>query len=308
MKLAFPSSRCSHSPSPSSCPSPASLHLLSQRKDAPRASQQLVAASRVLASRLVALSRDCAPMERLPIALHLPQDLLPLSGSGSSTTPRGQQPSKVVGSGAGYGPPLPADGTPLSRLVSSVLYVPPHEPTPAEAAQGWQASRGGKTEYDLVAIPLTNGNWQERWERMCTITASATEADLGVAAQQQLGPQADAQRDEAESWREGGGFLRNEVNITRSGALLALPFTRRGCTDSVHVARGVWEPHLVRVRLARARLAGRRHPLRRRAGAAARNQLRLVPLDRHHRPPAAKTRELRVPRRLCARHQRRARK
>ncbi|GAA6004774.1 protein arginine N-methyltransferase [Rhodotorula paludigena] len=155
-------------------------------------------------------------MERLPIALHLPQDLLPLSGSGSSTTPRGQQPSKVVGSGAGYGPPLPADGTPLSRLVSSVLYVPPHEPTPAEAAQGWQASRGGKTEYDLVAIPLTNGNWQERWERMCTITASATEADLGVAAQQQLGPQADAQRDEAESWREGGGFLRNEVNITRS--------------------------------------------------------------------------------------------
>ncbi|GAA5836114.1 hypothetical protein JCM9279_002199 [Rhodotorula babjevae] len=151
-------------------------------------------------------------MDRLPIALHLPQELLPLSGSGSGA--RGQQPSKVVGSGAGYGPPLPAEGTPLSRLVSSVLYAPAREPTPAEAAQGWtpaQQQRPTRTEYDLVAMPLTNGNWQERWDRMCTITASATEADLGVAA-----AQADTQRDEAESWRAGGGFLRNEVNITRS--------------------------------------------------------------------------------------------
>ncbi|BGP38641.1 hypothetical protein JCM10450v2_002591 [Rhodotorula kratochvilovae] len=150
-------------------------------------------------------------MDRLPIALHLPQELLPLSGSGSAA--RGQQPSKVVGSGAGYGPPLPAEGTPLSRLVSSVLYQPAREPTPAEAAQGWAGSSGRptRTEYDLVAMPLTNRNWQERWDRMCTITASATEADLGVAA-----AQADAQRDEAESWRAGGGFLRNEVNITRS--------------------------------------------------------------------------------------------
>jgi len=156
-------------------------------------------------------------MDRLPIALHLPQDHLPLSGSGSGA--RGQQPSKVVGSGAGYGPPLPAEGTPLSRLVSSVLYAPAREPTPAEAAQGWtpaQQQRPTRTEYDLVAMPLTNGNWQERWDRMCTITASATEADLGVAA-----AQADTQRDEAESWRAGGGFLRNEVNITRSGASLS---------------------------------------------------------------------------------------
>ncbi|GAA5821276.1 hypothetical protein JCM11251_004548 [Rhodosporidiobolus azoricus] len=151
-------------------------------------------------------------MDRLPIALHLPQELLPLSGAGS-TTPRGQQPSKVIGSGAGYGPPLAPDGTPLSRLVSSTLYVPAREPTPAEAAQGWQPSRGGKTEYDLVAIPLTNGNWQERWERMCTITASATEAELGGAA---LALQEEVQRSEAESWRAGGGFLRNEVNLTRS--------------------------------------------------------------------------------------------
>ncbi|GAA5865700.1 hypothetical protein JCM3774_004971 [Rhodotorula dairenensis] len=159
-------------------------------------------------------------MDRLPIALHLSQDLLPLSGAGSNSrtggaSVRGQQPSKVVGTGAGYGPPLPAEGTPLSRLVSSVLYVPAREPTPAEAAQGWTPSRGGKTEYDLVAIPLANGNWQERWERMCTITASATEADLGAVAAG-LTQQGEEQRIESEDWRAGGGFLRTEVNITRS--------------------------------------------------------------------------------------------
>ncbi|BGP06595.1 hypothetical protein JCM10049v2_002419 [Rhodotorula toruloides] len=168
-------------------------------------------------------------MERLPIALHLTQDLLPLSGSGttsSSSSARGQQPSKVVGSGAGYGPPLPAEGTPLMQLVSNMLYVPPREPTPAEAAQGGYAAsaRGGKTEYDLVAVPLTNGNWQERWERMCTITASATEADLGALAGTVPTAQEERQRWEAEFWRSGGGFLRNEVNITRSeeaGSLVA---------------------------------------------------------------------------------------
>jgi len=152
-------------------------------------------------------------MERLPIALHLPQELLPLAGAGSSTSAaRGLPPSSVIGSGSGYGPPLGPEGTPLSRLVSSTLYTPPREPTPAEAARGWTGTRVEKTDYDLVAVPLTNGNWQERWERMCTITATATEADLGTAAQQE-----ELQRAEAETWRAGGGFLRNEVNLTRSG-------------------------------------------------------------------------------------------
>lgn len=153
-------------------------------------------------------------MDRLPIALHLPQELLPLTGAGSSSsTPRGIPASKVIGSGSGYGPPLGPEGTPLSRLVSSTLYTPPREPTPAEAARGWTGQKVEKTDYDLVAVPLTNGNWQERWERMCTITASATEADLGAAS----GQQEEIQRTEAENWRAGGGFLRNEVNLTRSG-------------------------------------------------------------------------------------------
>ncbi|ORY82328.1 PRMT5 arginine-N-methyltransferase-domain-containing protein [Leucosporidium creatinivorum] len=151
---------------------------------------------------------------RLPIALHIPQELLPPSGAGSLANGPGKAPSKVIGSGSGYGPPLAPEGTPLSRLVSATLYLPAAEPTPSEAAQGWTGA-GGKTEYDLVCMPLTNGNWQERWEGMCTITASATEAELGVAAAL-ASQQSEAGRAEAEAWRAGGGFRRNEVNLTRS--------------------------------------------------------------------------------------------
>lgn len=153
----------------------------------------------------------------MPIALHIPQELLPPSGAGSliANGGPGKAPSKVIGSGSGYGPPLAAEGTPLSRLVSATLYLPAAEPTPSEAAQGWTGA-GGKTEYDLVCMPLTNGNWQERWEGMCTIAASATEAELGVAAAL-ADQQSEAGRAEAEAWRAGGGFRRNEVNLTRSG-------------------------------------------------------------------------------------------
>jgi hypothetical protein len=54
---------------------------------------------------------------------------------------------------------------------------------------------------------------------MCTISASETQADLGEVQAQE-----DASRFDAEVWRSGGGFLRNEVNITRSGAFFSLPF------------------------------------------------------------------------------------
>lgn len=154
-------------------------------------------------------------MARLPIALHLTQDLLPL-GTGSNSQARA--PSQVIGSGSGYGPPLAPEGSPLSRLVSATLYTPAAEPTPSEAAQGWTGA-GGKTEYDLVCIPLTNRNWQERWDRMCTISSSGTMADLNMKTSsdsaRNLGE--DQTRREAEAWRAGGGFGRGEVNITRSG-------------------------------------------------------------------------------------------
>ncbi|KAM0788221.1 hypothetical protein ACM66B_001377 [Microbotryomycetes sp. NB124-2] len=163
-----------------------------------------------------------ASTSRLPIALHLTQDLLPLAGAGNQ---RSTQALKVVGTGSGYGPPMPPDGTPLSRLVASTLYTTAHEPTPAEAAQGWTGATG-RTEYDGVCIPLTNGNWQERWERMCTITSSATEMDLAAQSGTTHALQQDqSSKLEAEAWRAGGGFRRNEVNLTRSeeaGNLLVL--------------------------------------------------------------------------------------
>ncbi|KAK4058306.1 hypothetical protein OIO90_000463 [Microbotryomycetes sp. JL221] len=159
---------------------------------------------------------------RLPIALHLTQDLLPLVGTGNQ---RSTQALKVVGTGSGYGPPMPPEGTPLSRLVAATLYNPGHEPTPAEAAQGWTGA-SSRTEYDGVCIPLTNSNWQERWERMCTITSSATEVDLAARTGTTSALQQDqASKLEAEAWRAGGGFRRNEVNLTRSeeaGSLLVL--------------------------------------------------------------------------------------
>lgn len=214
---------------------------------------------------LVCLSLAAA---RLPIALHLSQDLLPLTGAGGLANGAARQPTKVVGSGSGYGPPLAPEGTPLSRLVAQTLYVPPAasaEPTPSEAAAaaaaqgaggGWSAT-GGKTEYDLVCIPLTNGNWQERWERMCTITASATEADLGAVASGPLGME-EAARIEAETWRAGGSFRRNEVNLTRSGERGAEAVRRVAelMFPVVRLCRGSWQLDCVCVRLARARQSG----------------------------------------------------
>lgn len=158
---------------------------------------------------------------RLPIALHIPQDLLPLSGVGSQTNGSSTQPvSKSIGSGSGYGPPMAPEGTPLSRLVSNTLYTPSTEPTPAEAAAGWTGN-AGVTEYDLVCLPLTNSSWQERWERMCTISTSGTMMDLSAStATSPVQGSEEWTKREAETWRAGGGFARGEVNVTRSGKSL----------------------------------------------------------------------------------------
>lgn len=154
------------------------------------------------------------------IALHVGQELL-LGGTASSLPP------STVGSGSGYGPPH-QDSTPLSRIVHSTLYLPSPEPTPAESAQGFIPSVS-KSDYDQVCIPLANASWQERWERMCTISSSGTMMDLGASGtMMDLGASMsssasarangeDLTKREAEKWRAGGGFGRGEVNITRSG-------------------------------------------------------------------------------------------
>lgn len=170
--------------------------------------------------------------DRLSIANHISQELLPPTGAGSFPSTKRQNPSQVIGSGSGYGPPLAPGGTPLSRLVSDTLYTRPAEPTPAEAAQGWKPV-GGRTEYDLVCLPLTNASWQERWERMCTISSSGTLADVSgvssAASARDLG--GEQGRREAETWRAGGGFGRGEVNVTRSGECSFATGLERGLTS-----------------------------------------------------------------------------
>ena len=139
----------------------------------------------------------------LNIALHITQEQLPLSGAGSSQT-GARAGSAVAGSGAGYGPPLAPEGSPLSQLVAGTLYNDDRS----------------KTEYDLVCVPLTNSSWQDRWERMCTLSSSGTTMDLGASASS--APETatlneDSTKREAEKWRAGGAFARGEVNVTRSG-------------------------------------------------------------------------------------------
>ncbi|SCV71268.1 BQ2448_2856 [Microbotryum intermedium] len=177
--------------------------------------------------------------ERLVVALHLPQELLPLSGSRAVGGGGGTlKPNAGSGSSTavqGYGPPLPVEGTPLMHLVSATLYNDPNAASndhdrPSSHSNG-DGGPHGRTEYDLVALPLTNRNWQERWESMCVSMTSQSQFDLQEHAgpaksQSQQHAQAHAQgmAFEAESWRGGGAFHRNQVNVTRSeetGSLIA---------------------------------------------------------------------------------------
>lgn len=197
---------------------------------------------------------------RLHISLHFNQDSLPLTTTtattASTTTTAGYNNNNnqpLPGTGAGYGPPLPYQGTALSRLVSNTLYHSTttttatantnttNNPTPNEATannnsnsnSGNNNNKGNKTEYDSITLPLANPSWQERWERMCTISTSSTLLDLNTTAAitstigggGTLMEQEEWTKREAETWRAGGGFARGEVNITRSGSysFLLLP-------------------------------------------------------------------------------------
>ena len=145
----------------------------------------------------------------LKIALHITQEQLPLSGVGSSSKPTPPRAGGLVaGTGSGYGPPLAPEGSPLSQLVQGTLYNEDRS----------------KTEYDLVCVPLTNSSWQDRWERMCTLSTSSTTMDLGASTQSNLENATlngeDHTKREAEKWRAGGAFARGEVNVTRSGQSL----------------------------------------------------------------------------------------
>lgn len=156
---------------------------------------------------------------RLPLALHVPY--LP------RYSPFAGQSSNLTLSGAGYGPPLLQNLSPVQKTVKEVVDL--------------------GTEYDLVTLPLANEHWkvgcfaaasswagllnqnaQERWERMCLLSEDVTQTSAQRQPRTSNRPSMDntdrtstgtqGTGFEAELWRAGGGFKRTEVNMTRAGA------------------------------------------------------------------------------------------
>jgi hypothetical protein len=89
--------------------------------------------------------------------------------------------------------------------------------------------------YDSVALYLTNDRWKARWKRMCLSQSDAGSASSDGAHDDSMvsrvkvqntecgnlkvvsGPKDAEILMEAELWRAGGGFQREELNIVRNG-------------------------------------------------------------------------------------------
>lgn len=100
-----------------------------------------------------------------------------------------------------------------------------------------QISDAGEASYDTVSLYLTNERWKARWQKMC-LGGSDTQSTQSNASQSEQspirvkientedgqfkvapGPKVTDIEMEAELWRAGGGFQREEVNIARNGGL-----------------------------------------------------------------------------------------
>jgi protein arginine N-methyltransferase 5 len=65
------------------------------------------------------------------------------------------------------------------------------------------------TDFDLVALPLTNDKWRERWDRLCTRAVEDGEpSEADIIARDEVDREADI-------WRRDGGLEFGEVNMTR---------------------------------------------------------------------------------------------
>jgi protein arginine N-methyltransferase 5 len=141
---------------------------------------------------------------RSTLALHVAQDEIPLGQTASTSANAQQQESEPV---VGYGPPRPSAPTPLQRLAQQHL--------------------NEDSEFELICAPLTNGNWQQRWESLCVASAPGP---VATTSSKMLAIQYESMQDmtedmlenaqrakEAELWRLAGAFRRGEVNATRSG-------------------------------------------------------------------------------------------
>lgn len=95
--------------------------------------------------------------------------------------------------------------------------LPPAASTPHPSPSPLQtsiASTLGSSDYDLVAVPLTNGKWQDRWEHLCL---RPMEEELDPESPEALArDQArEAVDREADEWRKDGALRREEMNVTR---------------------------------------------------------------------------------------------
>jgi len=149
------------------------------------------------------------------LALHVAQEDIPQGAIGDSSKNLLVSPPDQTR--PGYGPLAPTSPTPLQHLAQHHL----HE----------------SSEYELLCAPLSNGNWHQRWERMCVAQPVASSSSRMINGNS--GPTRDSLEDpaeaaerfrEAEMWRLAGCFRRGEVNATRSGVYILL--LRWTCTST----------------------------------------------------------------------------
>ncbi|GAA98932.1 uncharacterized protein L969DRAFT_51195 [Mixia osmundae IAM 14324] len=154
---------------------------------------------------------------RLPIALHLSQEELPLASTSQQPAPTGRASFSAAASAssstyrpgdhwAGYGPPQLDRSTPLLSLVRSTLGIAAAASTNGTNDLVQADSKAAERDYDLISCALANPSWRARWESMCLSTPSHS-----------LSPELDNKQRalQAETWRLGGPFQRGEVNVTR---------------------------------------------------------------------------------------------
>ncbi|QRW04066.1 protein arginine N-methyltransferase 5 [Ceratobasidium sp. AG-Ba] len=68
--------------------------------------------------------------------------------------------------------------------------------------------------YDTVSLYITNDRWKQRWQKMCLSAQSDADSERDTSPSPRV---KDAESlMEAELWRAGGGFQRDELNIIRN--------------------------------------------------------------------------------------------
>ena len=69
--------------------------------------------------------------------------------------------------------------------------------------------------YETICVPLTNGQWKERWRELCISSPNEAQDKLAEIEQR------------AEAWRSKPAFFRDEVTLSRLGELpICLPTCR----------------------------------------------------------------------------------